>query len=218
MFTDIPLFLLAATVATYWGTVALLVLHKRVRYGRSSGLLPRRGYEWRLWALIVPVVVAWITFPLLAFGGRVSWLVLPAWAHDENWAHGVRWAAAVVAMTCYVMSLYAWLLLGRHWSMAIVPGQTSRLVTGGVYRWVRHPIYTLSMGLMLASAVVLPTVPMVMVACLHLIAMNLKARYEERHLAKSFGPAYWDYCRHVGRFWPHWSRAVSRRPDHRRAA
>jgi protein-S-isoprenylcysteine O-methyltransferase Ste14 len=202
MFKDVPLFILAATVGTYWGTVALLVLYKRVRHGRSSGLLPRRGYEWRLWALIVPVVLAWITLPMLAVGGRVAWLALPDWAHDGSWAYGPRWAAAVLAVACYLMSLYSWLLLGRHWSMAIVPGQTSQLVTRGAYRWVRHPIYSLSMGLMLASAVVLPTVPMVLVACLHLVAMNLKARYEEGYLGKSFGPAYAEYCRQVGRFWP----------------
>jgi protein-S-isoprenylcysteine O-methyltransferase Ste14 len=207
MFKDVPLVLLAATVGTYWGTVALLVLYKRVRHGRSSGLLPRRGYEWRLWAIIVPVVLSWIALPILAGGERPPWLRLPAWAHDMTWAYGLRWAAAVLAVALYLMSLYSWLLLGRHWSMAIVPGQTSRLVTRGVYGWVRHPIYSLSMGLMLASAVVVPTVPMAVVACLHLIAMNLKARYEERHLGKSFGPAYWEYCRHVGRFWPRWSQS-----------
>jgi protein-S-isoprenylcysteine O-methyltransferase Ste14 len=208
MFKDVPLLLLAATVATYWGTVALLILHKRVRHGRSSGLLPRHTYERRLWALIVPVVFAWIALPILAGSGRVAWLRVPAWAHETTWALGLRWAAAVLAVAFYLMSLYAWLLLGRHWSMAIVPGQTSQLVTGGVYRWVRHPIYSLSMGLMLASAVVTPTAPMVLVACLHLVALNLKARYEERHLAESFGPAYAEYCRQVGRFWPRRPRAV----------
>jgi protein-S-isoprenylcysteine O-methyltransferase Ste14 len=217
MFQDVPLFLLAATVGTYWGTVSLLILHKRLRHGRSSGLLPRHGYERKLWALIVPVVLAWIVLPILAGTARLSWLRLPAWAHDETWVHGLRWVAAVLAAACYLMSLYSWLLLGRHWSMAIVPGQTSQLVTRGAYRWVRHPIYSLSMGLMLASAVVVPTLPMALVACLHLIAMNLKARYEERHLAKSFGPAYAEYCSRVGRFWPRWSRAGHVPPDYGQA-
>jgi protein-S-isoprenylcysteine O-methyltransferase Ste14 len=207
MLTDIPLVLLAATVATYWGTVALLVLHKWIRQGRSSGLLPRHTYERRLWALIVPVVLAWIVLPFLAGRVRLSGLRLPTWGHDETWAHEVRRAAAVLAVAFYLLSLYCWLLLGRHWSMAIVPGQTSRLVTRGVYRWVRHPIYSLSMGLMLASAVVLPTVPMVLVACLHLIALNLKARYEEHYLEERFGSAYAEYCSHVGRFWPRWCSA-----------
>ncbi len=211
MFKDVPLFLLATTVGTYWGTVALLVLYKRVRHGRSSGLLPRHPYERpTLQRLLVPVVLAWIALPILALSEPFSWLALPSWAQDGAWVHLLRWAAAVLAAVCYLMSLYSWLLLGRHWSMAIVPGQTSQLVTRGVYGWVRHPIYSLSMGLMLASAVVLPIVPMIVVACLHLIAMNLKARHEESHLGASFGPAYAEYCSKVGRFWPRWSRALHR--------
>jgi protein-S-isoprenylcysteine O-methyltransferase Ste14 len=205
---DVPLLVIAATIGTYWGTVALLVLHRRVTQGGSSGLLPRHPYERWLWALIVPVVFAWIVLPLLASKGRLPWLLLPAWTHDKTWIHTLRWMATVLAVVFYLMSLYSWLLLGRHWSMAIVPGHTSRLVTRGVYRWVRHPIYSLSMGLMLASAVVVPTVPMALVACLHLLAMNLKGRYEERHLEESFGQPYVQYCSLVGRFWPRWSRAA----------
>ena len=124
--------------------------------------------------------------------------------------YGLRWTAAALAVVCYLLSLYCWLLLGRHWSMAIVPSETSRLVSSGVYRWVRHPIYSLSVGLMLTSAVVVPTVPMVLVACLHVLAMNLKARFEEHYLKESFGPSYAEYCCGVGRFWPRWS-SLSRR-------
>jgi protein-S-isoprenylcysteine O-methyltransferase Ste14 len=167
--------------------------------------LPRHAFERRLWILIVPVVFAWIALPILYSSGRVSRLLLPVWTHDRTWALALRWAAAVLVVGFYLMSLYCWLLLGRHWSMAIVPGQTGQLVTRGAYRWVRHPIYSLSMGLMLASVLIVPTVPMTLVACLHLVGLNRKAQYEERHLGESFGPAYVEYCRHVGRFWPRWS-------------
>ena len=56
--------------------------------------------------------------------------------------------------------------------------------------------------LLLATVVVLPTVPMAVVACLHLVAMNLKARHEERHLQETFGMSYVEYCQRAGRFWP----------------
>jgi protein-S-isoprenylcysteine O-methyltransferase Ste14 len=208
MGTDGPLLVLATTICTYWGTVALLVLYKRLRHGGRAGLKPRRGFERRLWRLIVPVVGAWILLPLLAAQGW-SWLAVPAWAQDLSAVYALRWAAAGLAVVCYGLSLYCWLLMGRNWSMAIVPGQTE-LVTRGLYRWVRHPIYALSITLMLASVVILPTVPLVVLAGLHLVAMNLKARHEEQHLEKTFGTSYTDYCRQVGRFWPHWSGEVRR--------
>src|SRR3712207_883492 len=82
MSKDVPLFLLAVTVCTYWGTVVLLVLYKRLRHGRSAGTWPRHGYERRLWVLIVPVVLAWILLPILACNSRLPWLSLPSWAQD----------------------------------------------------------------------------------------------------------------------------------------
>jgi protein-S-isoprenylcysteine O-methyltransferase Ste14 len=205
MFKDVPLFLLALTVAVYWTTVALLVLAKRLRHGRSAGLVPKQAYERRLWLLIVPVVLAWILLPTLEVQDQIVWLRLPSWAHDVTLVYVVRWGAALAAVACYLLSVCCWLTLGRHWSMAIVPGETTQLVRRGPYRWVRHPIYGLSVTLMLASVLVTLTIPMAVVGVLHLLAMNLKADHEERHLKGSFGVDYEQYCRDVGRFWPRMS-------------
>jgi protein-S-isoprenylcysteine O-methyltransferase Ste14 len=189
-------------VVTYWGTILLLVLARRLRHGRSAGLWPSHAYERRLWLLIVPVVVAWILLPILAGKNHTPWVRLPSWASTLAVVYAVRWIAALVAVGCYLLSLYCWLVLGRRWSMAIVPGGTTQLMRRGLYRWVRHPIYGLSVALMLASAVVTLTVPMAVAAGLHVVAMRLKARHEERHLAARFGAEYEQYCREAGRFWP----------------
>lgn len=194
MTKDLPLFVLALTVSLYWATVLLLVAYKRLRHGQSAGVVPRQRFERRLWRAMLPVVGSWIALPLL--------LTVPAWAQENSAVLDVRGVAAGVAVGCYLVSLYSWLLLGRNWSMAVVPGQATTLVTGGIYRWVRHPIYAASVLLMLSSAVVLPVLPMVLLAVAHLIVMILKARNEERYLTERFGPSYTAYCREVGRFFP----------------
>jgi protein-S-isoprenylcysteine O-methyltransferase Ste14 len=199
---DLPLFILTLTVGSYWGTVALLALAKRLRHRQRAGILPRQAFERRLWLVLVPVVVAWVLLPVLAVRGRPAWLGLPAWAGQVPLVLGLRWAAAALAVGCYLLSLGCWWRLGRNWSLAVVPKQTAHLVTEGVYRWVRHPIYSLSILLMLATALTLPTGPMLLLACVHLLGMNLKARHEERHLERRFGTPYVVYCRRVGRFWP----------------
>jgi protein-S-isoprenylcysteine O-methyltransferase Ste14 len=206
MTKDGPLFVLVLTVCSYWGTVILLVLYKRLRHGQSAGVLPRQRFERRLWRAMLPVVGAWIALPLLAAGSGFAWLAVPRWAQENAAVLAVRWRAAGLAVGCYLLSLYCWLLLGRNWSMAVVPEQTTRLVRRGLYRWVRHPIYGASVLLMAASALVLPTLPMALLAVAHLIVMNLKARHEERYLTERFGESYAAYCREVGRFLPRWSR------------
>jgi ABC-type Fe3+/spermidine/putrescine transport system ATPase subunit len=56
--------------------------------------------------------------------------------------------------------------------------------------------------LMLASAVVLPTLPMLAIALVHVTLMNLKARNEEAHLAAMHGADYARYAARTGRFVP----------------
>jgi protein-S-isoprenylcysteine O-methyltransferase Ste14 len=196
---DAPLVILAVAVVSYWGTIGLLSLRHRWQHGQSAGIIPHDPFERRLWCALVPAVVLWFFLPLLALESR--WFGLPAWTH-HGVAGAVRGFAAAVGVVCYLLSVYSWLGLGRHWSMAIVPGQTSQLVTAGAYRWVRHPIYALSIGLMLASLVVVPTLPMLLAALVHVTSMNLKARHEEEYLGRHFGPAYEVYCQRVARFWP----------------
>jgi len=96
--------------------------------------------------------------------------------------------------------------MGKSWRMAVTPRERTELVTTGLYAYLRHPIYALSILLMLCSAVVVATVPMLVVAAIHIALMVLKARNEERFLLTVHGDAYRSYCRRTGRFFP-WPRA-----------
>jgi protein-S-isoprenylcysteine O-methyltransferase Ste14 len=197
--TDWPLAILALAIGAYWATVILLVAYKRLRFGQSAGLWPKKAKERRLWLIIGPVVLGWITLPLLAWFAPTAWNrgLIQSSLHDS-----IRWLAAGLAVLLYLRTLACWIQMGRSWSMAIVPGQKSALVTTGIYGWVRHPIYALSLALMICSILVLPSPPMLLIAVLHFIGFNRKAHYEEAHLTKEFGPEYEAYCRRVGRFWP----------------
>ena len=85
-------------------------------------------------------------------------------------------------------------------------------------RRIRHPIYAFSMLLMLCSAVIVATMPMMVVAAIHVVLMNLKARNEERHLLHAHGDAYASYLRRTGRFLPRSAGSLARRDLRPRAA
>jgi protein-S-isoprenylcysteine O-methyltransferase Ste14 len=92
--------------------------------------------------------------------------------------------------------------MGENWRIGVVPNQKSDLVTGGLYARVRHPIYAFSALVMLCAAVIVPTIPMITVAVLHVTLLILKARNEERFLLEEHGERYAEYCRRTGRFFP----------------
>jgi protein-S-isoprenylcysteine O-methyltransferase Ste14 len=203
---DFPLLVTATTIAVYWCTVTLFAFYRRLLHGHNAGFFPKQRFERRLWWAFVPVLGGWIVLPWLGIDPTTPGLAVPDWAAAIPAVVFLRWAAAGIVVGCYILSLWCWARMGRNWTMAVVPKQETRLVTAGPYRWVRHPIYALSMLLMLATFVVLPTVPMAMVATLHLAALWLKAHNEEGHLLERFGSEYARYCAEVGRFCPSFTR------------
>jgi protein-S-isoprenylcysteine O-methyltransferase Ste14 len=76
------------------------------------------------------------------------------------------------------------------------------LITNGLFAYVRHPIYALSILLMLATVSVTLSVAMTLVGVIHISMLYTKALSEERHLKGTHGPKYARYCEQTGRFVP----------------
>ncbi len=92
--------------------------------------------------------------------------------------------------------------MGRSWRIGIDPQEKTQLIFGGPFRIVRHPIYTLSIFLVLGTLVTTPTLVMLAVAVVHIACMQFEARREELYLLGKHGNAYAEYMKRVGRFWP----------------
>jgi protein-S-isoprenylcysteine O-methyltransferase Ste14 len=91
--------------------------------------------------------------------------------------------------------------LGRGLTAVPLPNRHAVLRTGGLYRWVRHPIYS---GLLLAagSLVVATGGGARLVAFVALATLlGVKARWEEERLARHFA-GYRQYARRTPRFVP----------------
>jgi protein-S-isoprenylcysteine O-methyltransferase Ste14 len=86
--------------------------------------------------------------------------------------------------------------------MGIDPSERTTLVFTGPYAWVRHPIYALSLMMMLATMLALPSPLMLTAGVTHLALLVWEARREEHYLAALHGATYRQYCSRVGRFVP----------------
>ncbi len=79
------------------------------------------------------------------------------------------------------------------------------LVVGGLYRYVRNPMYLAVALLLFGEAVVLVDVDRYVIiyfAALTLVTVGFVRFYEEPHLRKLFGAEYTEYCAHVRRWLP----------------
>lgn len=199
---DIPGVILTATVWAYWFGVGVMILRVHRRSRRLGGLVPEQTIERLLWVVWVPLVMMWIALPYLALVRHSPWLHTPAFALAQPGYAALRWVAAACALACLLLTAWCWARMDANWSMAVSDKQRGELIADGLFSHVRHPIYALSVFLMLCSAVVVATPPMIVVAAIHVALMHVKARNEERHMLKMHGDAYARYLRRTGRFVP----------------
>jgi protein-S-isoprenylcysteine O-methyltransferase Ste14 len=80
---------------------------------------------------------------------------------------------------------------------------TERLVVGGLYRYVRNPMY-LAVGSTIAGEALLLGRPILFaeLAVFALAVVSFVRLYEEPHLRRSYGEEYEAYRREVPGWWP----------------
>jgi len=201
---DVPLTVLTATLLIYWIGVGVMIVRVRRALRRRPDADTQRRFERfnLMWVVWVTLVAAWIGIPwaTLAHLGKVP--ALPSFATGEPAYGALRWIASMVAVLSLAATIKCWKRMGSNWRMDIGVATRAPLITDGFFAYIRHPIYAFSMLLMLCSVAIVPTLPMLAVAAIHVAMMNAKARSEERHLLAVHGDAYARYLRTSGRFLP----------------
>jgi protein-S-isoprenylcysteine O-methyltransferase Ste14 len=114
----------------------------------------------------------------------------------------IAWPALVIAATCFVLTRFCWKKMGRNWRMGIDPAERNPLLANGPYGIVRHPIYALSIIMMLATLAMIPTPLMLAAGAIHITFLVWEARREEIHMINMHGQRYAEYCAQVGGFIP----------------
>jgi protein-S-isoprenylcysteine O-methyltransferase Ste14 len=109
-------------------------------------------------------------------------------------------AIALLATSLLIM-MVAQRQMGASWRVGIERARTD-LVTGGLYRLVRNPIYTALLFTIAGFALLTLSPWTVLGAGQGVVMVLLQARLEEEHLFATHGDEYRAYAARVGRFWP----------------
>jgi protein-S-isoprenylcysteine O-methyltransferase Ste14 len=199
---DWPGVLMTATLWAYWVGVGIMIVRVRRATHRLGGLVPEQRLEQTMWLVWVPLVAAWLCLPYLSLVRNHPPLAIPAFVRLVDGYQALRWVAAMTGVACLLLTSLCWSKMGTRWRMAVSLHGEEDLINDGPFKYVRHPIYALSMLLMACSVAVVPTIPMVVVAIVHFVLIQIKARNEERHLIEVHGDAYRRYRARTGRFFP----------------
>ena len=137
----------------------------------------------------------------LQVGAQVAGMAITLWPWGAPTGNAmVALALAVPGVTVAVFTL----MHNRLGNFGIYPEPRAqaRLVTSGPYRWVRHPMYSALLLLMIAAAAAHGHLLNVAGVLLVAVAVTAKARHEERYLLQRFAE-YGAYRRRTRWFVPH---------------
>jgi len=178
------------------GMAAMMAI--RAPHGRRSrSVTVARSHKTALETLLL--VFAWIGFlvPLI-------WIVSPAFSFAD---YSLRVGPLVAGVTCLAIGL--WLLfrshadLGTNWSVTLELRKEHRLITQGVYRTIRHPMYSALILYAIGQALVVPNW---VAGFTNLIAFTLlfalRVRAEEKMMTDQFGAEYAAYSARTKRLVP----------------
>ena len=98
---------------------------------------------------------------------------------------------ALAGLAIGLVQTGVWSFLGLSQLVRQEGSQTSQLVTGGLYRWVRHPLYTA--GLLVVWLTPVMTANLLALFIGLTIYIVVGASYEECKLEREYGVAYLEY-------------------------
>ena len=168
------------------------------RTGSTGFVRPRRGappLELAATSLVT------LSFFLLPAGPIVD--LLGRGRIDALDTTGAAVAGLVVTLAGIVLTFWAQFSMGDSWRIGVDSEARTELVTGGIFRVVRNPIFS-AMTLATAGLVLLvPNVVSVAALVVTVVGLELQVRYvEEPYLRRVHGDAYRRYLTTAGRFLP----------------
>jgi protein-S-isoprenylcysteine O-methyltransferase Ste14 len=126
----------------------------------------------------------------------------PRWA-DYPFHAAQAWLGTLVALASLVMFRLTHRTLGQFWSVSLDVREQHPLVTHGIYRYVRHPMYTAFWLWAVAQALLLPNWVAGFAAIIGFgVLFFFRLPREEQLMLKSFGDDYRKYMARTYRLVP----------------
>lgn len=139
-------------------------------------------------SLLLPVI--YLFTPFLAFADYQ----LPAFA---------PWSGSVIMLAALWLFWRSHADLGMNWSMTLELRKDHQMISHGIYRSIRHPMYAAIWLFGIAQALLLPNWVAGLSALVTFAPLYfLRTPREEQMMSGSFGDAYLNYMRQTGRVFP----------------
>ena len=188
---------LAAALVVFLVTFVATMLYVRRRGYEPKGVMTNV----KAWEAAVTTVATllWLVVTLLyIFDARsVVWFGHIACLDNDV----IKGVGMVVSTAGVLVGIIGEVALGESFRVALPRGET-RLVTTGIYRYIRNPCALGADLFALGTFFIAPSLLALAAAVLNLAGYHLKIRAEEAYLRRTHRAEYAAYCARTGRYLP----------------
>ncbi len=147
---------------------------------------------------------------IIRIGGLILWispfvyLINPIWM---NWSkiglpESIRWLGVGIGILCVIGIYWLFSSIGSGITPTSATRKEHKLVTRGIYHWIRHPLYTIGSTFIISFGITADNWFITAFGILAFILMAVRTPKEEANLIEKFGDEYREYMKHTGRFLP----------------
>jgi protein-S-isoprenylcysteine O-methyltransferase Ste14 len=135
--------------------------------------------------------------------GLIPWALTDGWDANDTWAPLVVLGAVLLAagLLVLVQAFVRFVVEGMGTPAPVAP--TEHLVVGGLYRYVRNPMYVAVISLVFGQGLLFGNASILEYGLVVWLGFHIFVlAYEEPTLRDKFGDDYEAFCAHVRRWWP----------------
>ena len=147
---------------------------------------------------------------IIRFGGLILWLSPIVYLVNPNlmdWSkiglpESARWLGVGIGVFCAFGIYWLFSSIGSGISPTSATRKEHKLVTHGIYHWIRHPLYTIGSSFIISFGMMADNWFIAAFGVLAFTLMAVRTPKEEENLIEKFGDEYREYMKHTGRFLP----------------
>ena len=112
----------------------------------------------------------------------------------------IRIIAVILISSGVIIFISALISFRNSWRIGIDTREPDKLITSGIFKYSRNPIFLFLDILFVGMAMIYPSIFMIAFALISVIGLNHQIHHEEQFLLKHYKEEYQEYCKNVRRY------------------
>lgn len=167
---------------------------------RSTGINPlvlpsedsALGYIGRAFKIVMALIFIYLLYSIVP-----GLPAFPTVWQAPIWLYAFAWTILIVAWIWLLLAQYH---MGKSWRIGIDDKHATDLITYGLFKFSRNPIFLAMRCALFAFTALTPTAPIIALTVAAELLIQIQVRMEEAHLTQIHGQSYFNYIQRVNRW------------------